>query len=404
MVDVAEFASVEHKWDDVVARRVADAMFVATAHTSVDRYLAACANLTRFAPPQSPLWVSTWLKTTIPDAVMVTVTRNNEVVFGFGLQTLRKGSFKIARVLGLTHSNANFFPLSDSLAPADDLQCVEIAVEALRKARPDIHALVFERLAPEHYGRTNPLLSLPSQPSPNIALALDTSGGFEAVLDAVNGHRKRKRNRYLARKLGTLGEVRFLRPRAKDDILRVIDAFFAMKAASLRQKGATDVFGDSRVRSFFRSLFIESARSDDPAFVLDALEVAGKIRAVTGSCIDGDRLICDFAGFEDDDAAAFSPGDFLLHENIRQAAQDGFAIYDLGVGDEPYKRSWCDIETRHFDVFLALTPVGRVLVAAQRAKTRAIAAIKGNAFAWRIAKAVRGAAIQTRAQPSQSED
>lgn len=397
MVDAVSVTPTQFRWENVVARKATDTMFVATAHASIDRYLAACEGLEHFAPPQNALWVSTWFECAQPDAVLITVARDGKVVFGFGLQTLRKGTFKIARVLGLTHSNANFFPLSKHLSPVNDRACVEVAIEAVRKARPDIHALVFERLAPERNGRVNPILTLPAQPSPNIALALDISGGFEAVLGAVNGHRKRKRQRYLGRKLGALGEIRFLRARTEVDVLRVINAFFDMKAARLQQMGIANVFGDEPVRAFFRSLFSRCAHSQAGPFILDALEVDGKIRAVAGSSIDGDRLVCDFAGFADDEAAQFSPGDFLLHENIRQASGDGFAIYDLGVGDEPYKRSWCDIETRHMDVFVALTRTGTALVAAQRAKTRVILAIKGNALAWKLAKAVRGIATRLRA-------
>lgn len=404
MVDAAAIAPFQGRWENVVARSAAEGVFTATTHASADRFLAACAGLEQFAPAQSQLWVSTWLQTIQPDAILVTVKRDGKTVFGFGLQTLRKGTFKIARVLGLTHANSNFFPLSSSLPPSSDRQCMELAIEAVRKARPDVHALVFERLAPERNGRANPILSLPSQPSPNIALALDISEGFEAVLAAVNGQRKRKRQRYLARKLGALGTVRFLRAKTRDEVHQVINAFFEMKAARFRKMGVADTFGDDRVRAFFRTVFEKSADSDAPSFVLDALEVGDKVRAIAGSSVDGERLVCDFAGFADDETASYSPGDYLLHENIRQAASDGFAIYDLGVGDEPYKRSWCGLETRHYDVFVALTTVGKVLVAAQRARTRVVSAIKANETAWRMAKAVRGIAKRGRTRTTSTED
>ena len=36
-------------------------------------------------------------------------------------------------------------------------------------------------------------------------------------------------------------------------------------------------------------------------------------------------------------------------------------IFDFSVGDEPYKRLWCDIETRHIDVVAPLTAKGALL-------------------------------------------
>jgi CelD/BcsL family acetyltransferase involved in cellulose biosynthesis len=259
----------------------------------------------------------------------------------------------------------------------------------VRAARPDVHALVFERQLESLRGRKNPVLTKPSQISPNVALSVDLTPGFEAVLDIGNGQRKRKRHRYQTRKLEAFGEIRRWRPNTADEAAQVINAFLDMKAARMRMMGMPDVFGPEPVRAFFRTLFSKAAENPQPAFILDALEVDGKIRAVTGSSIIGDRLICDFAGFADDETATASPGEFLLFENIREAASNEFGVYDLGVGDEPYKRSWCDIETNHRDVVVAMTLVGTGLVAAQRAKTRIKALIKGNATLWPMVKAFR---------------
>lgn len=397
MVDAATMAHRETGLrKDAAAGRVArDSAFKATLHTDIEQFLESHAGLELYAPAQSRLWVSTWLAANQPDAVLVTVERDGRTMLALGLQTLRKSSFKIARVLGLTHANGNFFPLSSALEAADDRACVEAAINAIRSARPDIHALVFERLLETFRGRANPFLALPSQISPNIALSVDLTSGFDAVLDIGNGQRKRKRHRYQQRRLEAIGAIRHIRPRSVDEVAPVIDAFLEMKAARLRQMGIANVFGPEPVRTFFRSLFARSAETAEPAFVLDALEIGGKIRAVTGSSVSGDRLICDFAGFADDESAASSPGDFLLHQNIQDAVAAGFAVYDLGVGDEPYKRSWCDIETNHHDVFVALTTVGAGLVAGQRAKTRLKAAIKGNATLWPIAKALRSRLTRT---------
>lgn len=400
MVDAAATASPAHssRQSDAVQPATAGP-FTATVHQSAAQFLEKCSRLELFAPAQSPLWVATWIEKIQPEAIFCTVERGGQPVFAFGLQTLRRGPFKIARVLGLTHANGNFFPLAPSLDKSEDRQCIESAIRAIRAHHPDIHALVFERLLADLRGRANPLLLLPSQPSPNIALSVDLTPGFEAVLNIGNGQRKRKRHRYQGRKLEAIGPVRQLRPQTEAEVLPVIDAFLDMKAARLRQMGTADVFGPENIRQFFRALFVRAAEAATPPFHLDALEVDGKIRAVTGSSLSGDRIICDFAGFADDESAAASPGDFLLHNNIRDAVTAGFGVYDLGVGDEPYKRSWCDIETRHFDVFVALTPVGTVLVAAQRAKTRLKAAIKGNARLWQLAKALRSAFTRGEKKP-----
>ena len=146
---------------------------------------------------------------------------------------------------------------------------------------------------------------------------------------------------------------------------------------------------EPEVQSFFRAIFADALKEPKPSFVLNALEVAGKIRAVTGSSLCGDRLICEFGAIAEDDLAGASPGEFLFFDNIQQACQDGFAVYDFSVGDEPYKRLWCDLEIRQFDVLAPLTAKGRLLAASMRQVTALKAFIKNNRFIWKLAKSFR---------------
>lgn len=389
MVDAAAREPAEQRQSAQPAIIVGAGEFVATVHASADSFLEVCGGLDTFAPPQSVAWVENWLDAVRPDSILVTISRNGTPVFALGLQTLRKSSFRIARVLGLNHANANFFPLAAGMHPEFDRACVTAAIATIKQARPDVHALVFERLVQSLDGRRNPLLSYEAQPSPNIALSLKLTPGFDGVLAKQNGQRKRKRHRYQQRRLETIGKVRHIRPNNPSEALRVINAFLELKSPRLRSQGLIDVFGSEAVRDFFRRLFMQAVDAKQANFVLDALEVDGKIRAVTGSSIRGNRIVCDFAAFADDDSAAASPGDYLLYTNIRDAVSAGFEIYDLGVGDEPYKRSWCDIEEEHFDVFVPLTRTGSVLVASQRVKTRLVSLIKSNATLLRIARWVR---------------
>ncbi|TIU15883.1 MAG: GNAT family N-acetyltransferase, partial [Mesorhizobium sp.] len=128
---------------------------------------------------------------------------------------------------------------------------------------------------------------------------------------------------------------------------------------------------------------------DKPSFVLHGLEVAGKLRAVTGSSRSGKRLICEFGAIADDDLAHASPGDFLFFDNIEEACERGFDVYDFSVGDEPYKRLWCDIETQHFEVLIPLTMKGRALVFVLRQGARLKTFVKNSPTIWKLTKMLR---------------
>ncbi|TIT74233.1 MAG: GNAT family N-acetyltransferase, partial [Mesorhizobium sp.] len=87
------------------------------------------------------------------------------------------------------------------------------------------------------------------------------------------------------------------------EVDRLLDAFLDMKEVRFRKMGIANVFGEPEVRAFFRTLFTEALAEGKPSFVLHGLEVAGKLRAVTGSSLSGKRLICEFGAIAEDDLA-----------------------------------------------------------------------------------------------------
>jgi len=354
----------------------------------LDLYARLCDDAVH-APAQSRAWVESWVHNCKPDYFVAALVCDAGPLFALALETAAYGPLRVARFCGDHHANGNF-PAArrdylSSARPAD----MRALATALHKVRPDVDLLLLERQAEALESFRNPLSHLPSKRSPNIALAADISDGFNAVLARKNGARKRKKHRYRERKFEAAGGFRRVEAKTDEDVDRMLAAFFEMKSDWFRKMGIPDVFGSACVRAFFRDLFIGSLRQDSPRFVLHGLEIGGALRAITGSTYHGKRMVCDFAGFAADEHAVNGPGEFLLFENIADACAQDFSIYDLGVGDEPYKRSWCEIEIPHFDTLLPLTPSGRLLAGWLTGISRAKTVVKQSPLAWRMAMQAR---------------
>jgi CelD/BcsL family acetyltransferase involved in cellulose biosynthesis len=365
--------------------------------------LAAYAELARrgaSAPAQSALWIEEWVANATPDGFIAIVEANGKPVYGLALEVVRSGPFRIARFMSGRHANGNFAAADPAFLAAGGFNA-EAILAAVRRARPDVDALVLERLLPDLDGLANPLLALRHFQSPNLSLAVSLEGGFEALLSRVSGKRKKKKHRSQTRKFEAAGGFRRIEARTPDDALRLLDAFFAMKEFRFRKMGIANVFGDIEVQSFFRSLFLDALRENPRPFVLHALEVGGRLRAVTGSSLSAKRLVCEFGAIAEDDLGHASPGDFLFFENIGEACRQGLDIFDFSVGDEPYKRLWCDIETRHFDVVAPLTAKGHLLARSLRIKAGVKAWVKNSPTVWKLAKLLRKKAA---GQPQTGED
>ena len=354
--------------------------------------LAAYAGFCRsalFAPAQSAGWILNWAEQVGPDLLVATLSAEGRPVLSLALEVTAKGSFRVARFMGDRHANGNFVACDPQWLARADIPAIRSLLATIAKARPDIDLVALERLLPDLDGVTKPLALLDHFASPNLSLAVDLGGGFDALLLRASGKRKRKKHRSQMRKFEAVGSHRRIEARTADEVDRLLDAFFEMKEFRFRKMGISNVFGDEQVRAFFRALFTHALAEDKPSFVLHGLEVAGKLRAVTGSSRSGKRLICEFGAIAEDDLGNTSPGDFLFFDNIQEACETGFAVYDFSVGDEPYKRLWCDIETQHFEVLVPLTLKGRALAVTLRQGARFKAFIKNSPTIWKLTKMLR---------------
>lgn len=351
------------------------------------------------APAQSPGWVSTWIETNHVDGVIATLNAKGRPVLSVALEVSHEGPFRIARFLSGKHANGNF-PAADRnwLATASTAE-IESLIGSISRARPDIDVVAFDRLITDLDGLPNPLLKLTSTPSPNVALGVDLVGGFEAVLTRTSGKKKRKRHRSQERKYDVVGGARRIVATTEADVNAMLDAFFAMKEQRFGAMGITDVFADAGVRTFFRKLFVDALQKDPSPFILHGLDVGGKYRAVTGSSRAGNRMVCEFGAIADDELGYVSPGEYLFFDNISEACDQGFDIYDFSVGDEPYKRQWCDIEIQHADVLVPMTAKGRLYALGLKSTARLKSAVKNNTTLWAVVKRLRSG-VRGKASPA----
>ena len=342
------------------------------------------------APPQSPDWIDAWARNCNADILCLTWAMEGRTRLAICLEVVPGGMIRTARIVGGSHANGSFPALVDQHSTELDRLDIDALAAAVRTVRPDVDLLMMERFVPRLEGVENPLWPLRSWQSPDPALAIDLSPGFDGVLARASGKRKRKKHRSQIRKFEAAGGFRRIAATGRDDAERLLDAFFGMKSARFAAMGIADTFGDPAVRAFFKELFGNAAETEArPDFLLQALEVGGIVRAVTGSSRSPTSIVCDFAAIAEDELSAASPGDFLFFENIREACENGLAIFDFSVGDEGYKRQWCDIETFQFDVAVPLTAKGRLAVAWRHGLVGAKRFVKSNPRLWNAVKTLR---------------
>ncbi|RFC65574.1 MULTISPECIES: GNAT family N-acetyltransferase [Mesorhizobium] len=342
-----------------------------------------------FAPAQSPEWIEAWAKSGTDIIIARVHAAQGQCVLALALEVVRTSSMCIARYVGHRHANGNF-PLS-SYESIDRIEpgLLDALLESISTARPDIDLVSLERMSHSRAGKANPFLALNHQQSANIALAADLTDGFDALVARTGGSSKWKKHRRQVRKFSESGEVRMIYASTAVEVDRLLTSFFEMKAERFAALGIDDPFAPMSVRAAFRNLFSEALSGQVRLFTLEGLEIGGKLRAVSGHSHDGARLVCEFCAFANDELSNYSPGSYLFFEVIKKAAENDYRLYDFSVGDEPYKRQWCDAEIKQFDVVVPLTLRGRIAAAGLRAGSSAKRWLKSQPHIWQQAKRLR---------------
>jgi CelD/BcsL family acetyltransferase involved in cellulose biosynthesis len=356
------------------------------------------------ATPQDIEFVSAWQSQVNPDCIAVVgaLPATGSVEFLLPLEAVSKGPLRFARYPGGSHANANF-PATGLLAAQMPNESLCAAVRrAVSLARPDIDAILLERQVESLKGMPNRLVSANSVVSPNVALSFTLPATFQELLKERNGAKKQKKMRQMQRRMDERGGWRIFKADTEAESNRVLDRFFLLKGERLKSRGLKDVFADPGVKAFFKTLFSDALSSPAPRYELHALEVGGEIAAVAGCTINGKHMTVEFGGICSSDRQ-LSPGDILYHFLIEQCCQRGFETFDFGVGDEFYKRRWCDTETWHRDTYLPLTAKGRIAVATLTSIAAAKKRIKNSPLLFGLVKKFRGLG-KTKDTEGQSEN
>ncbi len=396
MVDVLASDTLEGAARENFPGQPLDCRLMPFDAANIARYCAFAA-ARPCAPHQSPLFLTSWQEATGAEIVLAELSTGGRTVAMLPLEIATSAICRTACFPGHTHANGNQPPADGDL---DGPAMLAALAAALRRERPDIDMLALERLAPSLAGHANPLFAAMDGASPNVALSLRLDGGFDAVLERSSGKRKRKKYRSQLRKFEAAGGWRIVRGDTPEAVDRLLTAFLAMKADRFAQSGIANVFAEPGCASFMQSLYAGALAQPRPAFVLQGLEVGGTLRAVTGASVLADRIICDVSAIAGDELAATSPGDFLFFEMIREACEAGKAVFDFSVGDEYYKRLWCDAETWQGDVYTPLTARGTAVATVSRSIAAMKRAVKSSPLLWSLAKRLRRSAAGRDAAPA----
>ncbi|CAN7444339.1 GNAT family N-acetyltransferase [Pararhizobium sp. LjRoot235] len=343
---------------------------------------------------QSFDWCAAWAATHANQLLLVRGSIGRKTVFILPLELVRGRFFRTARFIGSPHSNINTGLFAAEFDPLNREHLARTLIADLATKLSRVADIVtLEKMPFEWRGAGHPLASLPAVRNQNSSFQLPLLVNFEATLAQLNAKRRRKKFRVSEKRLEALGGYEHIVATTPDERQQTLDLFFGQKAARFKALGLPDVFQDCETQAFFHTLAAIGPTGDRQPLELHAIRLRGnqqgRVVAIAGLSRKGDHVICQFGSIDEDIAADASPGELLFYLMIRKCNAEGVSLFDFGIGDQTYKRSWCTVETPQQDIVLPLTIRGRLAASAHRFAVRLKAEIKKNKQAYAFVQRLR---------------
>ncbi|MBX5009996.1 GNAT family N-acetyltransferase [Rhizobium lentis] len=344
---------------------------------------------------QSYDWCAAWVNAFQRPLAILKGTYAGETAFILPIEIVKSRGLAVAKFMAADHSNINTGLFSGNFAESGG------SIDAGKFARQLQHALkgradllLLQNIPLEWRGRQTPLTGLPMVQNQNHAYQLPLLPVFEETLKQLNAKSRRKKFRVQSKRLEAAGGVEYVIPPTSEEQHRLLDIFFRLKGIRFAKLGLPDVFADRETQAFLHGLI--DKRDDTKQYFglqMHALRLKGenedRIASISGISRKGDHVICQFGAIDEDLAPDTSPGEFLYWQTISGLHGKGVALFDFGLGDQTYKRSWAPVETAHYDVVLPVSPFGLVAGAAHRIVTRGKAHIKARPKLYKFAQGIR---------------
>jgi CelD/BcsL family acetyltransferase involved in cellulose biosynthesis len=219
-------------------------------------------------------------------------------------------------------------------------------------------------------GRPNPFLTLPVRVNPSRAYVASLGEDWEAYYAAKRSAATRKTERKQFKRLAEQGEVVFVDPATPAERLATIETLIGQKRRALARMGADDIFDLPGRIAFYREIASNPKLTD--LVNVTRLNVGGEMGAASVALVDRGSYALVLSSYNDGPISQYGPGRAHLHSLMKRAIDRGFAVFDFTIGDEPYKRDWCDREVTLYDyraaARLRAVPIALALSFAGRAK------------------------------------
>ena len=165
---------------------------------------------------------------------------------------------------------------------------------------------------------------------------------------------------------------------------QMVESGLLMKSQQLRELKHYDTFEDSSSRCLLSAYF--GRHIENETWVAGAFMDDEPIAIAFGFKRNDNWFLYQLS-MKDDEFGKYSPGTHLMMFILSKAIDGNCKLFEFGLGDEPYKKEWCEIEDETRIELKALTWKGWIACLIHRQKYKLLRHLVHGGKLWRAAKA-----------------
>jgi CelD/BcsL family acetyltransferase involved in cellulose biosynthesis len=351
-------------------------------------------------------WLSAWqrqvgARTGVTPCIVVARDEQGRPVFVLPLAIQQAGFARELTWFGSDLCDYNAPLLSaDSAARLDTaafmLLWPRIVAELQADPRSRHDLIRLEKMPPMAGASRNPMLALPTSLNPSGSYVAPLGTNWEEFYKEKRSSATRRRDRSKRNHLSESGEVKLVSAESGDDALATLAILVEQKTASFARHGINNLFARPGYLDFYRDIAGNPATRD---FVhISRLDVGKEIAATNLGLVFAGSYYHVLASYTSGPLAHWGPGAAHLNDLLRYAIERGLSVFDFTIGDERYKRDWCDdVQMLHDHV--AVTSWRGALVAGPAIlRARVKRAVKQTPMLWAMVVKARSFVASMRGQ------
>lgn len=291
-------------------------------------------------PFQRFMWLATWYETIgvahgwIPAITGIEVEGKGLVAL-LPLGTVRSGC--LVRLSWMGEGVSDYLgPLmsgGDCLTSGQFLEAIRSVAESRRCDYVEL-----DRNPAEMPGGANPVIGPGFKPLHYKAYSMHLPESADRFIARRFSAKERYNLRRAEKLLTQRGVLEFRVASGASERRAVAERMIELKRARYCEIGAFDNFADPSFARFYLRL----SECSDVGIHASSLVLDGRIIALHWGISSCNAMYYLMPTFEGGELAKYSPGVVFLSRFIDQCRLEGLTLLDFTIGDEPYKRKWCD--------------------------------------------------------------